>query len=146
MRNRFQTATATAANTNGTHNNRISAQTVGNCLCEGGLSARRPYVGYVLARLHIVNRVNWAHTHQRWLKQQLNSVLFSDESRFSLPFVEVMAGFEYTVGEMSVIPSYADCSVLERDGFGGGHSVLVWEGIAHAHMAFALISSLSRGI
>ena len=107
---------------------------MGNCLCEGGLitlSARRPYVGYVLARLHIVNRVNWAHTHQRWLKQQLNSVLFSDESRFRLPFIEVMAGFEYTVGEMSVMPSYASCCVIERDGFGGGHSVLVWEGIAH---------------
>ena len=36
VRNCFQTATATAANTNGTHKNRISAQTVRNRLREGG--------------------------------------------------------------------------------------------------------------
>ena len=55
QRNRFQTATATAANNHGTHNNRISAQTVRNCLSEGGLCARRPYVCCVLARRHRVN-------------------------------------------------------------------------------------------
>ena len=47
LRNRFQTATATAANTHGTHNNCISVQTVHNRLREGGLNARRPYVGCV---------------------------------------------------------------------------------------------------
>ena len=47
--NRFQTATATAANTHSTHNNHIFAHTVRNRLRDGGLSARRPYVGYVLA-------------------------------------------------------------------------------------------------
>ena len=40
--NRFQTITATAGNTHGTNNNRISAQTVRNHLCKGGLSAHRP--------------------------------------------------------------------------------------------------------
>ena len=40
LRNRFQTATATAVNSLGTYNNRISAQTVCNRLREGGLSAR----------------------------------------------------------------------------------------------------------
>ena len=33
LRNRFQAATATAVNTHGTHNNRISTQTVHNRLC-----------------------------------------------------------------------------------------------------------------
>ena len=42
--NSFHTATATADNTHGTHNNRISAQTVGNRLREGGLIARCLYV------------------------------------------------------------------------------------------------------
>ena len=56
--NRFPTTTATAAYTHGTHNNRISARTVRNRLREGRLSARRPYVGCVLARRHRVNRVN----------------------------------------------------------------------------------------
>ena len=34
--NRFQTATASAANTHGIHDNGISAKTVPNCLHEGG--------------------------------------------------------------------------------------------------------------
>ena len=52
LSNRFQTATATAANTPGTHNNRIPALNVRNRLLEGGLSAHRPYVGFVLSRRH----------------------------------------------------------------------------------------------
>ena len=79
LRNRLQTATATAANTPGTHKNRISAQTVRYRLREGGLSACCPYDGCVLARCNRVNCVNC--THQRWLRQQWNSVLFSEESR-----------------------------------------------------------------
>ena len=62
LRNRFQTVTATASDTPGTHNNRISAQTVRNRWLEGGLSASRPYVGCVLARRHRVNRVNQTRT------------------------------------------------------------------------------------
>ena len=63
LRNRFQTATTFAANTHGTHNNRISAQTVSKRLSDGGLSARRPYVAFDLARRQRVNRVNLAlHT------------------------------------------------------------------------------------
>ena len=78
QRNCFQTATPTAANTHGTHNNRISAQTVRNRMRDGGLSAHCPYVGCVLARHHRVNRVKWARTHQRWLRQQWNRVLSSE--------------------------------------------------------------------
>ena len=76
--NCFQTATATAANTHVTHNNRISAETMRNRLGEGGLSIHRPYVGCVLAQHHCKNRVNWAGTQQRWLRQQWNTILFSD--------------------------------------------------------------------
>ena len=84
QRNRFQTVTSTAANTHGKHNNRTSAQTVRNRLREGGLSARRQYVGCVLAQRHRVYHVNWARTHQRWLRQQWNRFLFSDRSRFTI--------------------------------------------------------------
>ena len=65
----------------GTHNNRMPAQTVRNRLREGGLSAR---VGCVLAQRHHLNRVSWARTHQCWLRQQYNSVLFFDESRVTI--------------------------------------------------------------
>ena len=81
LRNRFQTATSTAANTHGTHNNHISAQNVRSPMCEDGLSAHRPYVGCVLARCYHINRVKWAHTYQPWLRQQWNGVLSSNESR-----------------------------------------------------------------
>lgn len=65
LRNRFQTATVTTANTSGTQNNRISAQTVRNRLRIGGLRGRRPYVGSVLTRRHRVSRVNWTRTNHR---------------------------------------------------------------------------------
>ena len=52
LRDRFQTATATAANSHGTYNSRISTQTVLNRWREGGLSARCPHVGCLLARCH----------------------------------------------------------------------------------------------
>ena len=55
LRNRFQTATATAANTPGLHNR--------NRLRENGLHARRPYVGCVLTQRHCQNRLNWERVH-----------------------------------------------------------------------------------
>ena len=45
LRDRFLTATQTAHNTPGRHNNRISAQTVRNRLRDRGLRAYRPFVG-----------------------------------------------------------------------------------------------------
>ena len=58
LRNRFQTATATAADTPGLRNNRISAQTVRNRLRENSLHARRTYVACVLTQRHRQNRLN----------------------------------------------------------------------------------------
>ena len=48
LRNRFHTAVETAQVTPGTHNNRISADTVRNCLREFGLRPCCPYVGMPL--------------------------------------------------------------------------------------------------
>ena len=45
-----------------------------------------------------------------------------------LPVIEVMAGFEYIVGEMNVMPTIA---YLNEIVLGGGGSVLVLAGIAH---------------
>ena len=109
-----------------------------NRLREGGLSASRPYVGCVLARRHLVNRVNWACTYQRWLRQQWNSVLFSDESRFTIHRGDRRVRVCRKRNER-----YADCCTLERDRF--GVRVLSWSGRA-LNMAFALISSSSKDI
>ena len=63
LRNRFLTATAAASVTPGTHNPRISAQTVRNRLAENNLCARRPYVGTVLMDRHRHDRLQWADRH-----------------------------------------------------------------------------------
>ena len=97
-----------------------------NRLREGGLSARHPYVGCVLAQRHRVNRVNWVRTQKRRLKQQQNSVLFSDDARFTIHRGDGRVRVYRRRNER-----YADCCVLERDRFGVAGSVLVWAGIAH---------------
>ena len=64
---------------------------------------------------------------------------FSLTSR-GLPFIEVMAGFENTVGEINVMPTVADLNeIVLVVGF------LFWSGRA-LHMAFALIASLLKEI
>ena len=70
LRNRFLPATVTAAVTPGTHNPRISAQTVRNRLAEDGLYGRRPYVGPVLTAVHHRNRDQWARAHINWTRQR----------------------------------------------------------------------------
>ena len=49
LQNNFLTVTATASVTPGTHNPRISAQTMQNRLAENNLCARSSYVGTVLS-------------------------------------------------------------------------------------------------
>ena len=69
---------------------------------EGGLSARRPYVGCVLSRRHSVTK----KSESCYLGTYTPITFLSLTSR-GLPFIEVMAGLEYTVGERIVIPTVA---------------------------------------
>ena len=110
LRNRFQTSTATAANTPGLHNNQISAQSVRNRLLENGLQARRAYTGCVLKQRHRQNRLNWARVHICWIRRRCNTVLCSDESRFSL-----QCGVDRLCVNRRRNEVYADCCVLELD-------------------------------
>ena len=50
LHNRHVTATETALTTVGNHNRHIHPKTVRNRLCEFGLRARRPYIGFPLTR------------------------------------------------------------------------------------------------
>jgi len=127
LRDRFRTATATAAVTPGTHNNRISAQTVRKRLAESGLHGRRPYVGSVLLRRHRNNR-EWALRHINWTRQRWRTILFTDETRFVLSRADGRVRLYRRRNER-----YADCCVLQRDRFGGGGSVMVWGGIAYGY-------------
>ena len=71
--------------THGTHNC-ISAQTVRNRLRDGGLSARRLYVGCVLARRLRVNRVIWVHMNAGL---DNNGITFFSQTSRGLPFMSI---------------------------------------------------------
>ncbi|GFW57603.1 HTH_Tnp_Tc3_2 domain-containing protein [Trichonephila clavipes] len=63
---------------------RISATTVRNRLHNAGLYARRPVVCVLLNGRQRRNRLCWAREHVSWTQQQWASVLFTDESRFTM--------------------------------------------------------------
>ena len=88
LRNRFQTAVATAAVILGRTNNRISAQTVRNRLAKRGIKCMCPYHGQVLTQRHRRERMSWVRQRQRWTRHQWNSILFTDESRFCLQRID----------------------------------------------------------
>ena len=125
LRNRRLSATRTAAVTIGSHNRPISAHTVIRRLRERIIRARRPYVGPVLTRRHRQTRLQWCHSHSRWLARQWNQVLFIDESRFSLEKADGRVRVYRRVGER-----YSDACVTEVDRVRRG-SVMVWGGINH---------------
>ena len=69
-----------------------------------------------------------------------NGIVFFTLKSQGLPFIKVMAGLEYTVWEMNVMPTVAYLNKIVL-----GVGVLSWYGRA-SHMAFALILLLSKGI
>lgn len=127
LRNRFLSVPSTAAATPGRTNNRISANTVRRRLAENGIKARRPYNGLKLTRRHRRNRAQWARNHVRWTRNQWNTVVFSDESRYLLERVDGRQWVYRRRGER-----YADACVTEVDRYGGG-SVMVWGAISFHH-------------
>ena len=62
----------------------MSAQTVRNRLHEGGMRARHPQIGVVLTAQHCAGRLAFAREHQDWQIRHWRTVLFTDESRFTL--------------------------------------------------------------
>lgn len=126
LRDRQRSASHTAAETPGTHNNRISDQTVRRRLHEVNLRARRPLFGLMLTDVRRRRRRDWAQNHQNWTLRQWSNVMFSDESRFCLSHADGRVRVWRRVGER-----YSDAAVLQRDRWGGG-SLMVWAGITAA--------------
>ncbi|GFT43602.1 kelch domain-containing protein 3 [Trichonephila clavipes] len=62
----------------------VSRQTVYRRLGHIGLYARRPVRCVPLTAIHCRLRLTWSREHALWTPQQWSSVMFSDESRFSL--------------------------------------------------------------
>ncbi len=123
LQHRLRPATRTAAATIGLRNQRISAQTVRNHLREAHLHARRPHRGLDLTAVRRRNRLEWANAHIRWRLVLWRSVLFTDESQFSLYRADGRQRVWHRVGER-----YADVNVVDRVAHGG---VMVWASVCY---------------
>ncbi|GFU69390.1 transposable element Tcb1 transposase [Trichonephila clavipes] len=82
-RNRRTTAQQVAIQFLAASGKQISRKTVARRLRVGGLYARRPVVCVPLTRQLRTARLQWCE-HHNWTEQEWASVLYSDESRFSL--------------------------------------------------------------
>ena len=64
--------------------NTVSAGTIRNRLHVQGMNARRPMVVPRLTAEHRRRRLEWATEHRTWTINQWASVLFTDESRYTV--------------------------------------------------------------
>ncbi|GBN12829.1 Transposable element Tcb2 transposase [Araneus ventricosus] len=122
-RNRGETASQFSCDLYATTGTRVSRVTVSKRLHETGLFARRPAVCVPLTSTNRRVRLAWCREHKDWSMDQWATVLFTDESRFSLntnsrrTFIWREPGTRY-------LPS----NVREIDHYGGG-GLMVWAGI-----------------
>ncbi|GFW12272.1 transposable element Tcb2 transposase [Trichonephila clavipes] len=103
---------------------RISGTTVRNRLHNAGLYARRPVVCVSLNGRQRRNCLCWAREHVSWTQQQWASVLFTDESRFTM---ESDSGRLLIWREQRI--RYHQSKTVERHSYRGG-GILVWAGIS----------------
>ena len=66
----------------------VSRQTIRNRVHVGGLRARRAQVVLQLKARHRRARLSWCTQRRRWNINQWSHVMFSDESRFTLDFLD----------------------------------------------------------
>ncbi|GFV19156.1 transposable element Tcb2 transposase [Trichonephila clavipes] len=103
---------------------RISATTVRNRFHNAGLYARRPVACVPLNGRQRRNCLCWAREHVSWTQQQWASVLFTDESRFTM---ESDSGRLLIWREQRT--RYHQSNTVERHSYRGG-GILVWAGIS----------------
>ena len=120
LRDRFLTASETAAATPGRHQPRISGNTVRWRLYESDLWAHRPAMVTLLTPEGRQNRLIWSRRHVRWTQRNWNQVIFSDESRFCLSKPDGRERVWRRRGER-----YAECCVCQYNCWGGA-SVMLW--------------------
>ncbi|GFU72756.1 transposable element Tcb2 transposase [Trichonephila clavipes] len=96
----------------------IYQKTVARRLRGGGLYARRPVVCVPLTRQHRTSRLQWCREHHNWTEQDWASVLFSDESRFSLSsdcrrqLIWRESGTAYRPQNIQEKDRYPTCSIM----------------------------------
>lgn len=124
LRNRFQSSVETSHRLRVARGVNISALTVRRRLAEVDLHARVPASGPLLTPAHRAARLQFCREHAAWNEIDWASVLFSDESRYSLYGADGRVRVWRRQGER-----YAQCNIAGRVQFGGG-SVMVWGGIS----------------
>lgn len=122
LRNRRQTAVRTRNLLEEVRNVRISERTVRRRLNEVNLRSYVPAKAPKLERSHRVARLAFAREHQDW-RDEWGQVLFTDESRFCVNFVDGRERMWRYPGER-----YHPANFTETVAYGGG-SVMVWGGI-----------------
>jgi len=90
-----------------------------NRLREHRIRPHRPYVGPVLTVRHRQARQDWCQEHRNWTRAQWGSVIFSDESRFTLQMADEQTRVYRRPGKR-----YNDGCVMEVNKFQRGVMVL----------------------
>lgn len=122
-RNRDATASQLSRDLYAATGSRVSRVTVYRRLHERGLFARRPAVCVPLTSANRRVRLTWCRDHRDWSEDQWATVLFTDESRFSLTS-DSRRTFIWREPGTRYLPS----NVREIDHYGGG-GLMVWAGI-----------------
>ncbi|GBN82143.1 Transposable element Tcb2 transposase [Araneus ventricosus] len=122
-RNRGATASQLSRDLYAATGTRVSRVTVSKRLHETGLFARRPAVCVPLTSTNRRVCLEWCREHRDWSMDQWATVLFTDESRFSLN-TDSHRTFIWREPGTRYLPS----NVREIDHYGGG-GLMVWAGI-----------------
>ena len=123
-RNPFMSSTELQNGLHAATGTRISTQTIRRRLHEDNLVSRSAAVRIPLTAQHRQARLAWAQNHLPWTRAQWTAVLFTDESRFCMDFLDRRRKVWRQQGQR-----YAEQNVAEHDRFGGG-SLMVWAGIS----------------
>lgn len=124
LRDRFQTSVQLANRLRDVRQVVISGLTVRRRLHEYELQSRRPAIGPLLTREHRLARAHFAQEYQQWTPARWGTVLFTDESRFTLHGPDGRQRVWRRRGER-----FAAATISPRVPYGGG-SVMVWAGIS----------------
>ena len=108
-----------------TRHHNISSRTIARRLHDAGLQSRKPAHFPVLSPNNQDNRLEWARLHARWNLHHWEQVIFSDESRFCVRFIDGRLRVWRPRGER-YNPQYIE----QVDRYGGG-SVMVWAAISY---------------
>ena len=110
----FLPASVTASRIN------LSKQSVIRRLSAAGLKCHRPAIRSCLSERNRTARIQWAHEHARWSREQWSKVMFTDESSFLIDSKDRRIRCYRKDGER-----YSDNNILEIQNKGYG-CVMVW--------------------